>query len=202
MRLLAVESASPTPSVAVSDGGRVRRRRLPFRRLDETLWREASGLLSALGLEPGDLDGVAAASGPGSFTGIRVGMAFVSALSQSLCKPAVAVSLFEAAAWRAAPGEGVLVVTLPAPRNEIFHQAFAPGPEPRPLSAPGWCPASDWPKTLARLAGGEAVRLAGPAVTAADLLAPAEAALRRGPAAFAPLYIKPAYFERGGVRPA
>jgi tRNA threonylcarbamoyladenosine biosynthesis protein TsaB len=66
-----------------------------------------------------DLDGFAVASGPGSFTGLRVGISTVKALSEALHKPIAAVSVLEAAA-RLTKIDGRVIVALDAGRKQVF----------------------------------------------------------------------------------
>src|SRR5690348_8250031 len=66
---------------------------------------QTAELLTRNNLRKGDLDAFAAASGPGSFTGLRVGLAAIKALAEILQKPIAAVSMLEAIAatqsnWR------------------------------------------------------------------------------------------------------
>jgi tRNA threonylcarbamoyladenosine biosynthesis protein TsaB len=66
-----------------------------------------------------DLDGFAAVSGPGSFTGLRVGLAAIKALAETLNKPIAAVSLLEAVAVAGGRKERVFAA-LDAGRNEVY----------------------------------------------------------------------------------
>ena len=66
-----------------------------------------------------DIGAFAVVSGPGSFTGLRVGLAAVKALAEILQKPIVAVSLLEAVAVRA-NAHGKVLSALDAGRNEIY----------------------------------------------------------------------------------
>jgi tRNA threonylcarbamoyladenosine biosynthesis protein TsaB len=72
------------------------------------------------------LDGFAAASGPGSFTGLRVGLAAVKALAETLRKPIAPVSVLEACAHvqRASMNENKVLVALDASRGDIFLSRF------------------------------------------------------------------------------
>ena len=66
-----------------------------------------------------DLDGFAAVSGPGSFTGLRVGLSAVKGLAEILQQPIAVVSLLEALATQA-DAQGTVAAALDASRNEIF----------------------------------------------------------------------------------
>jgi tRNA threonylcarbamoyladenosine biosynthesis protein TsaB len=80
---------------------------------------QISALLSKQCLAKSDIDGFAVAAGPGSFTGLRVGLAAIKALAEILQKPIAAVSLLEAVA-RAAGRDGKVVAALDAGRGEIY----------------------------------------------------------------------------------
>jgi tRNA threonylcarbamoyladenosine biosynthesis protein TsaB len=76
-------------------------------------------LLAMHGLQKGDLGGFAVASGPGSFTGLRVGLAAVKALAEILEKPIAAVSRLEALA-RSGKKRDTVICALDAGRGEFF----------------------------------------------------------------------------------
>src|SRR5215469_18552532 len=63
---------------------------------------QIASLLSKHGLSKKDIGGFAVTTGPGSFTGLRVGLAAIKALAEVLAKPIAAVSLLEAVAVAAA----------------------------------------------------------------------------------------------------
>jgi tRNA threonylcarbamoyladenosine biosynthesis protein TsaB len=75
--------------------------------------------LTRQGLKKTDIDGFAVASGPGSFTGLRVGLSTVKALSEVLHKPIAAVSVLEAAT-RLTQVNGHVIVALDAARKQVF----------------------------------------------------------------------------------
>src|SRR5580704_10995948 len=79
---------------------------------------QIAALLASRGLEKQDLGGFAVVSGPGSFTGLRVGLAVVKALAEVLGKPIAAVSLLEAISVAGRP-KGTVLAALDAGRNEI-----------------------------------------------------------------------------------
>jgi tRNA threonylcarbamoyladenosine biosynthesis protein TsaB len=80
---------------------------------------QIAGLLSKHGLTKNDVGAFAVASGPGSFTGLRVGLAAIKALAEILGKPIAAVSRLEAVA-RVGKARGRVIAALDAGRNEIY----------------------------------------------------------------------------------
>jgi tRNA threonylcarbamoyladenosine biosynthesis protein TsaB len=84
---------------------------------------QISELLKTHNLTKRDIDAFAVASGPGSFTGLRVGLAAIKALAETLEKPIAAVSLLEAVAHSAGI-EGEVVAALDAGRGEIYFGKF------------------------------------------------------------------------------
>lgn len=75
--------------------------------------------LTRQNLKKSDLDAFIVSSGPGSFTGLRVGLSTVKALSEVLHKPIVAVSVLEAAA-RITNVDSHVIVALDAGRKQVF----------------------------------------------------------------------------------
>jgi tRNA threonylcarbamoyladenosine biosynthesis protein TsaB len=80
---------------------------------------QISELLNQQRLDKDDIDGFAVVSGPGSFTGLRVGLAAVKALAEILQKPIAAVSLLEAIA-HVSGEQGEVLATLDAGRGEAY----------------------------------------------------------------------------------
>jgi tRNA threonylcarbamoyladenosine biosynthesis protein TsaB len=80
---------------------------------------QISALLEKRGYSKSDLAGFAVVSGPGSFTGLRVGLAAIKALAEILRKPICAVSLLEAVAW-SGQARGRLLAALDAGRGEVY----------------------------------------------------------------------------------
>ena len=78
-----------------------------------------AALLESHGFAAKDIDGFAVASGPGSFTGLRVGLSAVKGLAEVLGKPIAAVSVLEALATLS-PESGPVAVSLDAGRKEVF----------------------------------------------------------------------------------
>jgi len=81
-------------------------------------------LLTESGVEREQIDAIAAAAGPGSFTGLRIGMATARGLAQGLAIPAVPVSTLEAMA-EAVPAPAVLICPLlDARRGEVYTALY------------------------------------------------------------------------------
>ena len=92
------------------------------------------------------LDRIAVTVGPGSFTGLRVGLAFAKGLSAALAIPAVGVGSLEALAQ---PYEGRVFAVLDAKRGQVYLQAFADGAA---VSAPDALPIETAAARVAELA--------------------------------------------------
>ncbi|HLN99902.1 MAG TPA: tRNA (adenosine(37)-N6)-threonylcarbamoyltransferase complex dimerization subunit type 1 TsaB [Pyrinomonadaceae bacterium] len=89
-----------------------------------SLLSDISECLAEAGVKLGDVDLFACASGPGSFTGLRIGIATLKALSASLQRPCIGIPTLEAVAHSAGTSQAS-VALLPAGRGELFVQMFA-----------------------------------------------------------------------------
>jgi tRNA threonylcarbamoyladenosine biosynthesis protein TsaB len=126
MRILAIETATSLGSVALLDGDEVVREiteRVPQRHL-EWLAPAVAGVLEASGWRPGDVQGVVVSRGPGTFTGLRIGIATAAAWAYACSVPVVGVSTLEVlATGTAASGTAGLICPILDARREEF--AFA-----------------------------------------------------------------------------
>jgi len=84
---------------------------------------QISALLVKQSLSKHQIDGFAVVSGPGSFTGLRVGLAAIKASAEVLQKPIAAVSLLEVVA-RAAGTRGRMIAVLDAGRDDVYVGAY------------------------------------------------------------------------------
>jgi tRNA threonylcarbamoyladenosine biosynthesis protein TsaB len=130
MVILALETATRRGSLALlADGAITADAGGDARRTHgERLPGEVMTLLAGLGRSLGDVDYFAVVSGPGSFTGLRVGMASVQGLALAARKPVIAVPTLEALAsgWIAqSAGEpGVVAACLDGQRGDVFLGAY------------------------------------------------------------------------------
>lgn len=81
-------------------------------------------LLKSLKLSLEDIDGFVISKGPGSFTGLRIGMAVVKGLSQGTSKPFVSVSSLDALAFNLAYTEGLICPILDALRDNVYTALY------------------------------------------------------------------------------
>lgn len=135
--LLALDTGSPVVSVAVGrEGPRgcelLAARVLPQEGSSAGLLPAIESALAEAGATPRDLGGIVALRGPGSFTGLRVGLATAYGLHQALGVPAAGLPTLAVLA-RAARAEGRVVGAVDALRGEWFVQEFEGGSVPEPL---------------------------------------------------------------------
>ena len=205
MNVLALDSAGPRPSVALLAGERFAEATLPSdRRASEALLPAIRRVLDACALRLEDVTRIAVCAGPGSFTGLRVGLATAWGFGRALGIPVEAVSTLEAMAEAARNERASRVVTaLDAGRGEIVCEAFAlDGPRARSLAPANRCA----PSHLAEFSAGDLLvalpaGLVGPdgvapSQTIAEALARAVArAPGMGAAQLAAIYSRPSAAE-------
>ncbi len=127
MNLLAVETSGRAGSIALlQDGEEPIERSLNAggRRHAQTLVADADALLAEAGLGPRHTDGIAVSLGPGSFTGLRVGIVFAKTFGWINRCPVVAVPTFRVVAEQAPPTADHICVVGDAQRGELFLAEF------------------------------------------------------------------------------
>ena len=131
---LAVDAGSPVVSAAVSSRGEVlAERQSPGGRSSQGLVQMIDALLSDVGLEVGDLEGIVALRGPGSFTGLRVGLATCLGFHQALGVPATTLTTFETLAATSPEKDLTLIAAVESIRSSWLVQRFRAGTVPEPL---------------------------------------------------------------------
>ena len=126
MKILAVESTSMVAGAALIDENQlIGEIRIHHRKNhSEQLLPLVDQLLSLCECPLAEVDVLAVSLGPGSFTGIRIGVATVKGLAQALNKPVIGVNTLEALAWQAAPFTGVIMPLMDAQRNLVYTAAY------------------------------------------------------------------------------
>jgi tRNA threonylcarbamoyladenosine biosynthesis protein TsaB len=136
VRVLAVDTTTPRGSLAVIDGeellGEVRL--LSQAGHSARLLPAVAFLLEGLGLRPADLHGFAVALGPGSFTGLRVGISTVQGLALAAGRPSLGLSALDVLAHRICGSAELLVPLMDAYRDEVFAATY--DTEARQMSPP------------------------------------------------------------------
>jgi len=125
MRILAIETATPVASVALLERDRLVREvieSVPRRHL-EWLAPSIARLLGELGWQPADVEAVAVSIGPGSFTGLRIGVATAAAWARARDVPIVAASTLETVA-EGVDAHGLICPVLDARRGEVAAALF------------------------------------------------------------------------------
>ena len=126
MKILALESSAKAASCAVLADGELLASAWQAAGLthSRTLLPMVEGMLKNSGLTMEAMDAVAVAAGPGSFTGLRIGIAAVKGLAWAAEKPCIPVSTLEAMAWPLAHLEGSIVCAMDARRQQIYNAVF------------------------------------------------------------------------------
>lgn len=128
--ILSIDTTTDVRSVAVVAGGRVRAQTTGHLRGPQAanLLGDINDVLAKAGIELKDIDLYAVATGPGSFTGLRTGLATIKAFAATQHKPIVGVPTLHAIAQAARPAAHIVAV-LPAGRGELFAQLLALAPD-------------------------------------------------------------------------
>ena len=125
MNLLAIDTAGKTAAVAVLRDEVLLYEAAANNGLthSETLLPMVDAALKACGLRCADIDLYGVTAGPGSFTGLRIGLAAVKGMALPRQTPCAGVSTLEALAWGMA-GQGTVVGALDARRGQVYWAGF------------------------------------------------------------------------------
>lgn len=127
MKILAIETATALGGVALIDDKKL----LAEYGMDmamahgEMLMVMVDRILKDGGLGPDDLDALAVSIGPGSFTGLRVGVSTVKGLATGTSIPIAAVSTLEALAWNGQAGRHFICPMIDARKGEVYTAQFS-----------------------------------------------------------------------------
>ena len=209
MIVLALDTCLGACSTALADGDRLLGEcSEPMTRgHQERLAPMARELMAGAGVSCADRDRIGVTVGPGSFTGLRVGLAFAKGLALALGRPCVGVGTLEAlAATCGATGRCATVID--AGRGCLYFQIFEAGTA---LSAPATAPVEVVAARLADLSIGGEMTLVGPGVALlahavpggrwVDLAAPSPATVARLAARTPAAPARPLYLRAPDARP-
>ena len=126
MLILAFESSAKPASAALVKDGQLLSQYMQCSALthSRTLLPMAEDMLKNAELRLSDVDLIAVAHGPGSFTGIRIGVATVKGLAWAAEKPCVGVSTLEAMAWHGLAVGGYICPVMDARRSQVYNAIF------------------------------------------------------------------------------
>lgn len=126
MKILAIDSSAVVGSAAICDNDKL----IGMTTLNtgnthsETLLLNVSELLSKAGLTPSDIDLFACSNGPGSFTGIRIGVSLIKGLAFGRGCCCVGVSTLEALAYNLFDRVGIICPVMDARRSQLYNALF------------------------------------------------------------------------------
>lgn len=134
LKLLAIDTSGPVCGVAILADGAIVYECAVINRMTHSvnLLPMIDTAFQSAGLTIADMDRLAVVSGPGSFTGVRIGVSTLKGLAHGAGKPCVAVDALEAMAAGAGAFDGVICPIQDARAGQVYGAAFTHGPE-RPV---------------------------------------------------------------------
>lgn len=122
MRLLAADTATTSCGVAVADGTTILARTAIVSRVTHSrhLLQMIDDTLKNAGLTVKALDGFAVTRGPGSFTGLRIGISTIKGLAAACDKPVAGISTLEALAWPFCQSSLMVCSLIDARKGEVY----------------------------------------------------------------------------------
>ncbi len=126
MKILAVDTSALTASVAVMDGETIKGEISFTTGLthSQTIMPMVDELLKSLSLTCDDIDLFACSNGPGSFTGLRIGIGTIKGLAYGCGKEVVGVSTLEALAYNVASSGLLVAPIMDARRNQVYNALY------------------------------------------------------------------------------
>jgi tRNA threonylcarbamoyladenosine biosynthesis protein TsaB len=126
MKILALDTATKSCSVALTDNGTVSAELTTLK--DQTHSKHLMELIHSVfeiaGTGIRDVDGFAVTIGPGSFTGLRIGISTIKGLAHAMGKPVVGVSSLKALAWQCADENHCIYPFLDARKGEVYWASY------------------------------------------------------------------------------
>lgn len=129
MIILGIDTSAKVASAAVCEENKILAQTTLNTGLthSQTLMPIIENMLSVANLNLSDIDAFAVSKGPGSFTGIRIGVAAIKGLSYAENKPCVGVSTLKALAYNLNGFDGIICPCMDARRNQVYNALFENG---------------------------------------------------------------------------
>lgn len=126
MNILALETSATAASCAICTDGKLLAQSFQNNGLthSRTLQPMLEGMLQNCGMTLSQIDVIAVAAGPGSFTGLRIGVAAAKGLAWPEDKPCCAVSTLEGMAWNLGLENGRICCAMDARRKQVYNALF------------------------------------------------------------------------------
>lgn len=126
MKILAVECTASPVSAALADNGKILGEYFLNQKTthSQTLMPMIDSLLKLCSLNPNDIDAFAVPVGPGSFTGVRIGVSAVKGLAEPINKPCIPVSVLEAMAYNMEAIDCIVCAVMDARCNQFYNALF------------------------------------------------------------------------------
>ena len=126
MLIFAVDTCSMSSTAAIADEVRTLAQFTVNHKKthSEKIMPQIDAMIKAADISLEDIDVFAVATGPGSFTGVRIGVATVKGFALALNKPCVSVSAIEALSYSVASFKGIIAPILDARRNQVYNGLF------------------------------------------------------------------------------
>lgn len=126
MKILSVDTSAIVASAAVVDENKLISETIVNyqKKHSEKLMPAIDHMLKDAGLTIKEMDAFAIVNGPGSFTGLRIGMATVKGFAQALDRPVIPVSTLEALAFNLPYADGIICPILDAQRSQVYTALF------------------------------------------------------------------------------
>lgn len=126
MNILAIDTSGPAAGCAVMKDGKIVHMIAMNQGLthSETVMPAVDAAMTAAGLTCADIDCFAVVAGPGSFTGVRIGICAAKGMAHAVGKPCARIDALEALAMNAFGFDGIVCPILDARRGQVYCAAF------------------------------------------------------------------------------
>jgi len=126
LKILAVDTSSLAATVAIMNDGMLLGEYTIIHKKthSQKIMPMISELMKSVEVKPSDIDIYAASSGPGSFTGLRIGVTTIKALAYAVNKPVVSVPTLDALAYNIPMTESYICPILDARNNQVFTAIY------------------------------------------------------------------------------